>query len=38
MTLTRRDWLAMTVGAGAAVALDPQRLWAQGALLTRAIE
>ena len=36
-TLTRRDWLALTMGAGATLAFDPQRLWAQGKLLTRAI-
>ena len=36
-TLTRRDWLAITLGAGAGLTLDPQRLWAQGTLLTRAI-
>jgi aryl-alcohol dehydrogenase-like predicted oxidoreductase len=36
-TLTRRDWLALTMGAGAGLALDPQRLWAQGKILTRAI-
>lgn len=37
MTLTRRDWLAITAAAGAGLALDPQQLWAQGKLLTRAI-
>ena len=37
MTLTRREWLALTMGAGAAMAFDPQRLWAQGAIGTRAI-
>ena len=36
-TLTRRDWLALTMGAGAALAFDPQQLLAQGKLLTRAI-
>jgi aryl-alcohol dehydrogenase-like predicted oxidoreductase len=36
--ISRRDWLAMTLGAGAAMALDPSRLFAQGGkLITRAI-
>jgi aryl-alcohol dehydrogenase-like predicted oxidoreductase len=35
--LTRRDWLTLTVGAGAAWALDLQELFAQQPLLTRAI-
>lgn len=35
--LNRRDWIALTLGAGAALALDPQALCAQGALLRRAI-
>lgn len=37
MTLTRRDWLSLTLGAGAALSLDPTALWAQAKLLTRAI-
>ncbi|MCC7008474.1 MAG: aldo/keto reductase [Acidobacteria bacterium] len=36
-TLTRRDWLALTAGAGAALAWNPAALFAQGALITRAI-
>lgn len=35
--LNRRDWMALTLGAGAALALDPKALFAQGRLLTRAI-
>lgn len=35
--LNRRDWMALTLGAGAALALDPKGLFAQGKLLTRAI-
>jgi aryl-alcohol dehydrogenase-like predicted oxidoreductase len=35
--LTRRDWLTLTMGAGAAYALGPARLLAQQAVLTRAI-
>ena len=36
--LTRRDWLTLTMGAGAAFALDPRSLLAQQSpLLTRAI-
>jgi aryl-alcohol dehydrogenase-like predicted oxidoreductase len=35
--LTRRDWLTLTMGAGAAWALDLQELLAQQPLLTRAI-
>ena len=35
--LTRRDWLTLTMGAGAALALDARNLWAQQPLLTRAI-
>lgn len=34
---TRRDWLTMTVGAGAALAFDARRLFAQQPLVTRAI-
>jgi aryl-alcohol dehydrogenase-like predicted oxidoreductase len=39
LTLTRRDWLTLTLGAGGALALDPARLrlLAQQPLLTRAI-
>ncbi len=37
ITLTRRDWLAMAVGTGAALAVDPYRLFAQSPLLTRAV-
>lgn len=37
MTLTRRDWLSLTLGAGAALSLDPTALWAQAKSLTRAI-
>lgn len=38
-TLTRRDWLTRTLGAGAALAIDPLRLQllAQQPLLTRAV-
>ena len=36
-TLTRRDWLTLTMGAGAAVALNPQCLFAQSTLITRAV-
>jgi len=35
--LTRRDWLSLTLGAGAALAFDPTRLLAQQKLLTRAV-
>jgi aryl-alcohol dehydrogenase-like predicted oxidoreductase len=35
--LTRRDWISLTMGAGAAWALDVQALLAQQPLLTRAI-
>ena len=35
--LTRRDWLSLTLGAGAALAIDPIRLLAQQKLLTRAV-
>lgn len=35
--LNRRDWMTLTLGAGAALALDPKALVAQGKLLTRAI-
>src|SRR5690606_841870 len=36
--LTRRDWLTMTMSAGAALALDPRRLLAQQQpVITRAI-
>lgn len=35
--LTRREWLALTMGAGAAWALDIQDLLAQQPLLTRAV-
>lgn len=36
--LTRRDWLTLTMGAGAALALDPKHLLAQQAsIITRAI-
>ena len=35
--LTRRDWLSLTVGTGAALALDRARLLAQQPLITRAI-
>jgi aryl-alcohol dehydrogenase-like predicted oxidoreductase len=38
MTFTRRDWLTLTLGAGAALTIDPTTLWAkQARLLTRAI-
>lgn len=36
-SLTRRDWLSMTIGAGASIAMDPRRLFAQQPLITRAI-
>jgi aryl-alcohol dehydrogenase-like predicted oxidoreductase len=35
--LNRRDWMTLTLGAGAALAWDPRALFAQGKLLTRAI-
>jgi aryl-alcohol dehydrogenase-like predicted oxidoreductase len=35
--LTRRDWLTLTMGAGAAFALGPRQLQAQQPLLTRPI-
>lgn len=35
--LTRRDWLTLTAGAGAALAFDPIRALAQQPLITRAI-
>lgn len=35
--LTRRDWLTMTMGAGAALAVGPRHLFAQSALITRAV-
>ena len=34
--LTRRDWITMTLGAGAALAINPRQLFAQS-LLTRAV-
>jgi aryl-alcohol dehydrogenase-like predicted oxidoreductase len=34
-TLTRREWIALTAGAG--LAFDPRRSWAQGKLITRAV-
>lgn len=38
MNFTRRDWLTLTLGAGAALTIDPTTLWAkQAKLLTRAI-
>lgn len=36
-TLSRRDWLALTMGTGAALALDPTNLFAQSPLITRAV-
>jgi aryl-alcohol dehydrogenase-like predicted oxidoreductase len=36
--ITRREWLGLSLGAGAALALDPRLLWAaQQQLITRAI-
>ena len=35
--LTRRDWMALTLGAGASLALDPFTLLAQGKMATKAI-
>lgn len=35
--MTRRDWLALTVGAGAALSFDPRVLLAQGKMATKAI-
>lgn len=35
--LTRREWLTLTAGAGAALAFDPSLLYAQQPLITRAI-
>jgi aryl-alcohol dehydrogenase-like predicted oxidoreductase len=34
---TRREWVSLTVGAGAALALDPRALFAQQKLLTRPV-
>jgi aryl-alcohol dehydrogenase-like predicted oxidoreductase len=36
-TFTRREWVSLTMGAGAALALDPKALFAQQKLITRAI-
>src|SRR5690606_375602 len=36
-TISRRDWLTLTMGAGAALALKGGNLFAQSKLLTRAI-
>ena len=36
-TISRRDWLTLTLGAGAAMALERTDLFAQSRLLTRAI-
>lgn len=35
--MTRRDWLALTVGAGAALSFDPRVLLAQGQMAAKAI-
>ena len=35
--INRRDWLGLSISAGAALALDPQLLWARQQLITRAI-
>ncbi|MDH4066029.1 MAG: aldo/keto reductase [Acidobacteriota bacterium] len=35
--LSRRDWLALTLGAGASLAVDPRALLAQRTLITKAI-
>jgi aryl-alcohol dehydrogenase-like predicted oxidoreductase len=35
--MTRRDWISLTLGAGAALAFDPADLFAQGKLLTRPV-
>ncbi|MGE0814664.1 MAG: aldo/keto reductase [Vicinamibacterales bacterium] len=35
--MTRRDWLALTVGAGASLSFDPRVLLAQGAMNTKPI-
>ena len=35
--LTRRDWLRLTLAAGAGLTLTPADLWAQGKLITRPI-
>ena len=37
MKLTRRDWLALTMGAGATLTFDPCVLLAQGKMNTKAI-
>jgi len=34
---TRRDWLALTLGAGASLGLDPLAVLAQGKMITKAI-
>lgn len=35
--ISRRDWLALTLGAGAAMTIDPRMLVAQGTMVTKAI-
>ncbi|HQZ39779.1 MAG TPA: aldo/keto reductase [Vicinamibacterales bacterium] len=35
--ISRRDWLALTLGAGAAMTIDPRGLLAQGTMVTKAI-
>lgn len=37
MTMTRRNWLTLTMGVGAAMAVDPRALFAQSPLITRAV-
>jgi aryl-alcohol dehydrogenase-like predicted oxidoreductase len=36
-TMTRRDWLALSVGAGAALTVSPRDLFAQGKMITKPI-
>jgi aryl-alcohol dehydrogenase-like predicted oxidoreductase len=35
--ISRREWIALTAGAGAALAVNPRFLFAQGSIITRAI-
>lgn len=37
LKFTRRDWLALTLGAGASLSMDPRTLLAQGRMNTKAI-
>ena len=37
LNITRRDWLALTLGAGASLSLGPRELFAQAKMVTKAI-